>query len=177
MIVLAPYSIIDNALTDPVSISNIARQEKYYPPDENVYWRGLRTNNLSHDCIFPAINKVFTFSDLPPYTFNYRMDYTNHILFKDVRPPEQSWWHRDVIDTIFAGVIYLNEHPEPDSGTEILLPNGENIIVENIFNRLLIYNSSLMHRPRGGFGDDMSNGRLTFTFFIRSINFNFEKER
>lgn len=176
MLTISPYLVIDNAFTDPEFALDMARQLEYKPPTKSDNWKGVRTNEIRSDYIYPVINKVFIKEDVPTYTFRYRLRYYGHILYEDLRPREQDWWHRDPNNCVFAGVIYLNEEPEPDSGTEIKLPSGENIIVDNKFNRLVIYNSGLFHRPRGGYGNNINNGRLTFTFFISSVNFNFERE-
>ena len=137
MLTISPYHVIDNVFADPGFILNTARCQVFNPPTKDDNWKGLRTNELLSDCIYPAINKVFIKEEPPPYSCRYRVRYYGHILLKDLRPVDQSWWHRDPNNCVFAGVIYLNEEPEPDSGTEIILPCGKNVTVDNKFNRLL----------------------------------------
>lgn len=78
--------------------------------------------------------------------------------------------HRDEPFYNVAGLIYLNENPPKDTGTYFFGqgPTGEykkTIVVENVYNRMVIFDPSIWHCPAGYFGDDLSTGRLTITFF------------
>jgi hypothetical protein len=66
-----------------------------------------------------------------------------------------------------AGVVYLTPNPDSTSGTSILDGKNERIVrVENKYNRLVCYESFLLHAPSNFFGDCENNARMTFTFFI-----------
>ena len=97
----------------------------------------------------------------------------------------------------YAAVIYLNPHPEPDSGTafyRLRYPNGavggnrvspphrnlvdalgvrhlppqawyEEMRVENVFNRIVMYKANLVHSAVRYFGDTIENQRLAAVFF------------
>ena len=41
----------------------------------------------------------------------------------------------------------------------------ETLTIENIYNRMIIFNPSWWHSPAGTFGSDLETGRLTITFF------------
>ena len=70
-------------------------------------------------------------------------------------------FHTD--DSKFAGIVYLSPNPPSNSGTTIIIDNVDNK-VDNNFNRLAAYPSSLIHAPTDLFGDIMETGRLTFHF-------------
>ena len=44
--------------------------------------------------------------------------------------------------------------------------------VENIFNKLVLYSSDLLHRPNRHFGNDINNSRLVLTIGISKLNLN-----
>ena len=73
--------------------------------------------------------------------------------------------HKD-FDVDYAGVIYLNPNPTPNSGTAFYDDLGnEKHYVENIYNRFVLYPSNEWHSLKESFGDDILNSRLTFTIF------------
>ena len=61
--------------------------------------------------------------------------------------------------------VYLSPNPPPKTGTTIII-NNQNKDIENKFNRLVAYPSSLTHAPSDLFGDTMETGRLTISFFV-----------
>ena len=78
--------------------------------------------------------------------------------------------HQDESFYNVAGIIYLNENPPIGTGTLFYNknPNGElikTLTVENVFNRMIIFNPTLWHSPANTFGNDLETGRLTVTFF------------
>jgi hypothetical protein len=129
-------------------------------------WKGYRSSNLSQMPIGIDINeklkKVMLELD---ETFNI----SNLVSYLHIAPEfiviDDSAWHID-ISYRFAGVVYLNENPPADSGT-ILREDEKVVNVENVFNRLVLYDSSILHRPAKTFGNNLENSRKTLTFFIR----------
>ena len=67
--------------------------------------------------------------------------------------------------TKYAGVLYLTPNPPSESGTTIF-EKGKQVDVENKYNRLIAYDGTQKHGATNFFGDNRSNGRMTFTFFI-----------
>lgn len=87
----------------------------------------------------------------------------------------------------WSGLVYLSEHPPDRSGTSIwrdrktgscIAPYGARFdcnvsnfdlayLVENKFNRLVLFRENVLHRAERGFGTGR-NARLTQTFFFRS---------
>jgi hypothetical protein len=68
----------------------------------------------------------------------------------------------------YAGVLYLTPNPGENSGTSFYNDLGvETEYLENIYNRLVIYPSNEWHALKQAFGDNINNGRLTFTIFCK----------
>ena len=147
--------------------------------DAGGNWRGFRSVFL-HEINQSLFESVFNdiigkmFSSLGnSYELNYTV--SSHLHFSPKMIEYSSdWWHEDKGE-LFAGVVYLTENPNLNSGT-ILQLNGKEVVIENVFNRLVTYRSNILHRPQGVFGDSINNARLTLTFFFKnlSISANYE---
>ena len=81
------------------------------------------------------------------------------------------WMHKD-IKSVLAGLVYLNPNPKPNMGTIVHRygDDKEPVIVENEFNKLVMYDTSYLHAPQGGFGTDVNDARLTLVFFIGEVS-------
>lgn len=80
---------------------------------------------------------------------------------------EESAWHCD--PSTYAGVVYLNENPDPKTGT--LLKLDDKIIeIENKFNRGVFYRADIMHRV-ADVKSNIEDPRLTMVIFIDAIIF------
>lgn len=78
--------------------------------------------------------------------------------------------HQDEPFYNIAGVIYLNENPGVNTGTVFYNKNSKGelmktLTVENVFNRMIIFDPARWHAPVGAFGGDLETARLTITFF------------
>lgn len=103
-----------------------------------------------------------------------------------------SWVHRDMddLDKTHVGVIYLSPDPPPNSGTIIYEmppsleqqfdhndpsskypadPSEYNVkqILENQYNRLVLYSPQDFHKSDTYFGEGKQDGRLFMVFFMR----------
>lgn len=94
----------------------------------------------------------------------------------------------DVVPRGWSGLVYLSPNPSPGSGTTIwrerqtglcIAAKGARferalekfdlvLLVENRFNRLVLFRENVLHRAVQGFGTDPETGRLTQTFFFRA---------
>lgn len=178
------YLQIDNAFEDPFNVREKLLQLPYYTKENFAFpglnivndngipkgdWRGFRTQNMF--LTMPKRSKTMMDNLLVKIFGNFKFDYYGqtygHIATEKMTKeiPTEKRWHKDQFEQ-FAGVIYLNENPSPNSGTYLFLNDGV-IQVENIFNRLVIYRSEIVHRPGEFFGNEARNSRLTFTFFLR----------
>lgn len=147
--------------------------EKEYLSIKNSYWLGFRSQPL-HEINYEVFSKVFFEIFLKVFNtpkFFYKVNSYLHFLNNNIKN-EETWWHTDS-NCILAGVVYLNENPPPDSGTDLFFKNNT-LKVKNVFNRLLIYNPNILHKPEFSFGDDINSARLTLTFFVESITLNSE---
>jgi hypothetical protein len=104
------------------------------------------------------------------------------------------WVHRD-LQTI-SGIVYLNDAPDPETGTTIykpkttglfgldvtdkqLLPEDarlannsqfeESVVIKNKFNRLVAFDSKEFHAA-SSFTEIKEDQRLTLVFFIERLN-------
>jgi hypothetical protein len=168
---------LNEVLNDAASCDYwIANEHPYRPQGGILNWDGIRSRSLLDinkeryssiisDAITKSVNQ--SFGDNPSkFSFNWKCRIYFHKLNEEYK---DSWAHRD-LDTIFAGVIYLNENPPANTGTTIITQSGIQQ-VENMFNRLVMYNGNNPHYATNGFKD-----RLTITFFISAFTFNFWNE-
>jgi len=183
---LTDIVVIDDVFDDPEYIIHKARGMEYYDkfnhPDvlrEGVYtnYSGVRTEllhildvNLYKQCNEIILNKIinnsFNYGNASvDYNFSNRLCFhylTKYNVFND------SWFHSD--NALCAGIVYLKKNPPKNSGT-ILKKKDEEIIVENKYNRLVLYNAGITHSPEGSFGGSVYDGRLTLTMFFDQLSF------
>lgn len=140
-------------------------------------WAGYRSNflyEINYQLFNDTFNEIFykIFSHYKFSEINYYADAHLHFLPECCKCSDESF-HRDTSENnnvLMAGVVYLNTDPKPDSGTLLILDDDHCKQVENKFNRLIIYNSHIPHRPQNGFGSNLNDCRLTLTFFVKQIN-------
>jgi hypothetical protein len=124
---------------------------------------------LFSDTVNKILDKVSiqSFGKRIKYSFEWNGNATFHILDQS-QIFNKNWFHVDA--SAYAGVIYLNKNPQSNSGT-IITHDGNEQIVDNVFNRLVLYRSDQRHAPQSGFGsyDDINSSRLTLNLFFRKI--------
>ena len=183
MINITSFKIIENVFDTPDEVFSIVNTFDYREKNPLSNWFGYRTRLLHiaqpefyKNYVVPVINKALHIDADFPITFEYSVD-TYIGKLPGTYTADESWWHNDENDNLFAGVVYLNKQPTPYTGTEIVT-NGKTQEVENVYNRLVIYRANTLHRALNGFGCNMSNYRTTLVFFIRSVSYelNFKKE-
>jgi hypothetical protein len=157
--------IIDNFLTDPDLIRQDAVELTYTKAEPNSPgWKGFRClyTNMVGDEVCELVKDKLVELD-PKFTDAFLRCYFHYTLNEDMSETT----HTDgVFD--FAGVLYLTPNPPPNSGTIFYNENNEEIdYVENVYNRLTIYPSTTLHRIKESFGHNITNGRLTYTVFLR----------
>jgi hypothetical protein len=159
---------IDNFLENPDLVREDALDLSYTKAEPNSPgWRGFRclhTSMVGNE-VYELVEKKL--SELDP-KFNNAMlrCYFHYTTNEDMSDTT----HTDGIYD-FAGVLYLTPNPPTNSGTIFFNENNEEIdYVENVYNRLIIYPSNTLHRIKESFGDSLTNGRLTYTVFLRLGN-------
>ena len=188
---LSNIIVKDNILKDPYILINLSKKIKYHT-NENIpcssiplhlnktpvkgFFRGYRSDplhaidsNYSNVLINEILTKTFHTDCYSAHGSLFLTITNSDILYNDVSYP--NWWHRDD-GLVMAGVIYLSENAPKNSGTLIENKDGHIIEVENIFNKLVLYSSDLLHRPNRHFGNDINNSRLVLTIGISKLNLN-----
>lgn len=182
---LIDYIVVENVFGDPDRVIEFAKRQEYFNKENHIsgehsHFAGLRTNSIAE--IDPVMyhyinNEIFNkctnqiypeSSNKVTFGFGFQTSTFFHILTKNDRMKPE-WWHKDK-DCIWAGVVYLNRNPEPNSGTNLLM-NNNNIAVKNEFNKLVMYSPTYEHTSQGGFGNGIDDGRLTLTFFVNAFQF------
>ena len=181
--------VIDDIFDIPENISSRALSYQYFNADlhpentngKKMYYSGFRTESLHLiDVDFytlvnnTILEKIFSKSiDLNETNCSYR--YAGQTFFHYMTKEnkfDKSWFHTD--PAIYAGLIYLNTNPPENTGT-IIKVDGKQNIIENKYNRLVLYRSDYSHSAQNGFGDNIIDGRLTLTFSYNILNLNLKK--
>jgi hypothetical protein len=182
---LIDFIEVKNVFDNPDEIVEFAKRQEYLLKEhhnslQKTFYSGLRTRALSviDEQMYHYINnQIFTkcIEQLYPdtankilYGFAFETSTFFHLLMEDNQFSE-SWIHQDP-DCIWAGVIYLNKNSKPNSGT-IIYRNGEKVVVDNEYNKLVLYSPTYDHASQGGFGTNPDDGRLTITFFVNAFQF------
>mgnify|MGYP001226810906 FL=1 len=153
--------IIDNALNNIDSIRERALLLNYTKSDnDSGGWKGYRCleeTHLGNEVIYSVLNK------LP--TFFKDMDYRCYFHYTLEETDSSNKIHKDS-NSDYAGVLYMNPSPQPNSGT-LLYDDRANVIssLDNIYNRLVIYPAHIWHSLDNSFGNDINDSRLIFTMF------------
>jgi hypothetical protein len=181
--------VIDNFYENPYEVRNFALQQEYkeQPCTDYNYCIGKRTKSFAYEehkkkfqeILEPIVGKIKNF----PYdTDNGKFQYSTS--------NEHSWVHCD--NANFAGIIYLTPDAPVESGTAFYkyidgtMDEYESRIMKNkyykydkdmtkwklvdkvgnIFNRLVLFDSSRFHTAVDYFGSDMYDSRLYQLFFF-----------
>jgi hypothetical protein len=168
---------IDNFFDNPNEIIEFAKKQKFRGPlkEYQENWSGFRTKPIQmiDEKMSEKINQYFSDKLFEPmfkdsgceYVYKFFTVTHFHYLTKDISFNE-SWFHKD--QSLYAGVVYLNENPEEESGTILKCESGD-VIIPNKFNRFVLYDSNITHSPQKGFGTDINDSRLTLTIFMPTI--------
>lgn len=158
--------IIDNFLTNPDQIRQDALELTYTKAQPNSPgWRGFRClyTNMVGDEVYELIQNKLNELDPIEFTDAFLRGYFHYTIGEDMTDTTHTDHSFD-----YAGVLYLTPNPQPNSGTIFYNENNEEINhVENVYNRLVIYPATILHRIKESFGNNISNGRLTYTVFIK----------
>jgi hypothetical protein len=191
--------IKDDYLKNPNYFREIALSLNNYRIDNDLSfppggWRGQRSrplrelkNIIFDECDKEVLSSCYKFFDLE--NFRYRgvpPEYQKpeskfiitsyfHITTNKTRTAYYDFWqdkfHKDT-NTALAGVIYLNPDPPSNSGTSVFdAENNQFSNIENVYNRFICYEGSIVHGLSDVFGDSVKTGRLTYTFFIHEEKF------
>jgi hypothetical protein len=178
------YLIIDNYFLNPKELKKWAFKQKFYTK-ENHPWKeslgifpGFRTefiNNIDKNKFKYLCNNLLkaceifyeeSFKEFWTWlSFSYTLD--------NVKTPH---WHKDnealpefdKFKKKLSGVVYLNENANKEAGT-LIMNNNKPFLIENNFNRLVLYPAEKMHSYAKSFGKSKKDSRFVFTIFIYLI--------
>ena len=167
--------IKDNFFDNANELRDLALSTRFFSAEEYNYdvgWRGYRTNemreldkNILEVASQQIKDELINFFNVE--IIDHDCGFYFHIALTDTKNTLENFdtnkFHTD--DSRFAGIVYLSPNPPPKTGTTVII-NNENKDIENKFNRLVAYPSSLTHAPSDLFGNTMETGRLTLSFFI-----------
>ena len=167
--------IIDNFLSNPDQVRNLALSLSYRKRNSDEYWEGQRSDkisiydeNLADNICRSIISNYFNVKN-----FKYSADLYFHKTMKnDLNDPQ---WINDRIHTdkgIIASLIYLTPNAPINSGTQTYKNNQPDIIMGNSYNRMVCYPCNVPHSAMTYFGDKNDN-RLVILFWL----FNLEVEK
>jgi hypothetical protein len=184
------HLIIDSVLLNPDSIVEWAKRCRYYSQDEEYpnkpigFNRGYSTtlldienNSMFNKTMNTIVDRVLdTRYYLGRISYEYNYIISAHFNFMTSEYVHQQKW-KQKHKSMFTGVIFLNKNPKPDSGVvlyETSLGHPMHII-ENKYNRLLLYNSGYFSAEQNGFGDSIDDSRLTLNFFVNQFSMNVKR--
>lgn len=184
------YVIIDNVLENPESLIEFSRNISYFKNERSPKlmsgiflqdeqripagdWLGFRSRDISrlnHDLFENTFNQIIP-KLITEYNCEYKYSITSYLHYT----PEtcilsDKEFHKDPT-SLFAGVVYLNKNADKNTGTLLKIDN-ETINVENVYNRLIFYKSTIMHRGAGSFGTTINDARLALVFFVSELSLN-----
>jgi hypothetical protein len=174
--------VIDQFYNDPQGIRDFALAQPFSV--EGTYFPGYRTVPHLNDEAKTKLAKILK----PVAGEVVSWDDTRSTgAFQISTEGDSGWVHYDA-DTSWAAVCYLTPNAPPDTGTSFFRhkefgdrymlntvydPYNKDIWEEvdrvgNVFNRLVLYRSTLFHRATNYFGKSIRDGRLFQVFFIKT---------
>lgn len=169
--------IFDNYSSSVEEIREYAIQDKYYPPTINDWWMGFRSKlytEKDNNIVGNLCKKISDDISIQFYRgkkikfeayFHYCPAISQEFAGSDVW--EALRFHRDYKSN-FAGLYFLTPNPPAYTGTSFRYKSKEHK-VDNVYNRLIMFDSKILHGPQDFFGDDITNARLNLVFFSEKV--------
>jgi hypothetical protein len=177
------YLIVDNYFSDPKKIKNWGFKQVFYNKEEHPYkenlgsFPGFRTNYINnldehkfkyfmHNLL--KASELFyeqNFSEFNAWlSFSYTLE---NIKLPDFHKDEETSLIKEDIEfkKKLAGVVYLNENCEKEAGT-IIINDEKQLLIENKFNRLILYPPDKVHSVAKSFGKTKKDARFVFTILV-----------
>ena len=126
-----PIISCEHFFDDPQKIVNFSEQLEYFPAEKNQY-PGVRSDtlyNIDQNLDRYVGNRILrNFYHSKNWSNYNNINWNAEIRFHKKKPMHEDpyhpkncgWIHKDST-TLFAGLIYLNRVPEPDTGTDIYI--------------------------------------------------------
>lgn len=184
--------VIDNFYDDPYKIREFAMKQTY---TTHEYHPGERTESFATEKHREIFNKILEPFSGKITIFDLSKEENSNGAFQyNTSNDIKSWIHVDNYNTNWAGIVYLTPNAPVSAGTGFFkfkdgninafdsnLLNNENYVdnncrdntkwelvssVGNLFNRLVLFNSTQYHMSLNYFGDNIDNARLMQVFFF-----------
>lgn len=180
------FDNVDEIVTMAKQQLYVLKEAHYHNENNGTFYNGVRSKGLEDidkDKFYEMMDQIFSkcmkhrfINDMNKVKFIYGWEASGyfHIMREQDKYNDQ-WLHKDDL-ALLAGVVYLNPNPKPNTGT-IVNVNGEERIVENEYNKLVMYDTNFWHAPQGGFGTDTNDSRLSFVFFINDFKMQAQVDR
>ena len=182
--------VVDNFFRSPDIVREFALEQQYWPKETNPNggnWPGKRSDYISalHDELFKnMMEKIHKTIGIDRMHSTYTESFFQYCSESD----GNSWVHRDALqfEPTHVGLIYLSPNPQPNSGTILYEHkdpdyvkgdpiddsgdvNDYNVkqVLENKYNRAVIYHPDEFHKSDTYFGTTKEDSRLFIVFFMR----------
>jgi hypothetical protein len=175
--------VVDNFLDNPDEVRRLALKQKYKKRKKNQHFEGMRSclvkdidSNLADEICRKIISNYYCINN-----FEYKADLFFHKT--RLKDKEDTQWKNDRVhkdEGIVAGLIYLTPNAPLHTGTQTFVYNKSDdtfytdIVMSNLYNRLVMYPCNVSHSAMNYFGDD-KNSRLVLLFWLYKLkheNFN-----
>tara|TARA_R110000868_G_scaffold264034_2_gene522616 strand:+ start:539 stop:1093 length:555 start_codon:yes stop_codon:yes gene_type:complete len=176
------FLTVENFFLDPHEMRKWALEQKFYKGEDHPFkdsvgnfpgWRTDFVNNIE-----PERWRSIVYMVLKACHLYFGKDHEKAHLWISFSYTDSSLklpgWHSDAIFVAeefkdfkekLSGVVYLNEGANPKSGTKIK-DGKKDILLENKFNKLVLYPSDIKHTLAGSFGKTKKDARLVCTLLI-----------
>jgi len=175
-----PLVVYDDFYENPHDVRNYALSLDYNKTGHFPGVRSGRIEDLNYE-MFEKMSLKFLSLVVEPEN---GIDSTVLTQFQKINPMGRGLIHKDGMDSVIAGVIYLDPYPDLDSGTSFYRPIKEDVgeasllqdyeeyntqfetttIVKNVFNRCILYDAQTWHSH-----SHVEYERLTQVFFVNSL--------
>ena len=182
--ILPTFIVMDNFYKDPHSIRDFALQQNF--KEDPGYHKGKRS--ISEKFRFPGLKERF--EEILGCKITNWDSYGVNGCFQYCIASDLAVYHHDLQN--YAGVLFLTPDASPETGTRLyrsritkkmkveeaeynaVFKNGhydstqfEQVdVVGNVFNRLVLFDSKVIHAAPFYFGDKLENSRLFQLFFF-----------
>jgi hypothetical protein len=165
----------DNFFENPDEIRKLALNHKYIAHQDFpgiVGWKGFRGDVTTHT--HPELVEYMQkkIAELNPKLADKKIALHFHYCLEKTKSEcqpsfEEIKLHKDFSN--WAGIVYLTPNADPNAGTMLCSDDqSQTNLVENIYNRFVLYPSDILHGTNDLFGTDINDGRMTLTVFIES---------
>lgn len=167
-----PIKIVDNFFEIPSLWRNYGLKQKF-TKDESGYpgYKSPPLNEIDSDLFHHLASKIIIHATNKNYFQLLKIQFAYSLLenTQEIIGP-----HVDERFYNIAGLIYLQHDAPLNVGTIFFRKNEKSEViptveVENIYNRMIIFDPNVFHMPAGVFGNTLENSRLTITFFGTAI--------